>query len=187
MIVLSNIFRGNHPQNQISRDINGPTETDKEKPARPISQSSLRLKQRTKTEDNISAKVTDNGLKKVHSEKCISNSFDTLLTHKQGKNKVICSAKGLLETNLDDLFNDVQKGDGWSQPKSLGTSEPILKFNESAGRDKRESVVSGDDSDDASMTDSDCTEGDAQQRKCMGARRFGHMLRRVISRNGKPF
>ncbi|XP_045500170.1 atypical protein kinase C isoform X5 [Colias croceus] len=186
MIVLSNIFRGNHPQNQISRDINGPTDNDKEKPARPISQSSLRLKQRTKTEDNISANVSDNGLKKVHSEKCISNSFDTLLTHKQGKNKVICSAKGLLETNLDDLFNDVQKGDGWSQPKSLGTSEPILKFNESVGRDKRESLVSGDDSDDASMTDSDCTEGDAQQRKCMGARRFGHMLRRVISRNVFP-
>ncbi|CAH4030182.1 unnamed protein product [Pieris brassicae] len=175
MIVLSNIFRGNHLQNQMANEINV---TDKDKHSRPISQSSLRLKKKTKTVDNINNTVA-NGLKKVNSEKCISNSVDTLLTHREGKEKVICSAKGLLETNLDDIFNDVH--DAWNQPKSLGTSEPILRFNDNSSVDNRESYLS-EESEDTSV--SDCTDIDArEQRKCMGARRFGHLLRRVISRN----
>ncbi|XP_022121672.2 atypical protein kinase C isoform X2 [Pieris rapae] len=178
MIVLSNIFRGNHLQNQMANEINV---TDKEKHSQPISQSSLRLKKKTKTVDNINDTVA-NGLKKVNSEKCISNSVDTLLTHREGKEKVICSAKGLLETNLDDIFNDVH--DAWNQPKSLGTSEPILRFNDSSSVGNRESYLS-EESEDTSI--SDCTDIDArEQRKCMGARRFGHLLRRVISRNVFP-
>ncbi|KAF9788832.1 hypothetical protein SFRURICE_018408 [Spodoptera frugiperda] len=155
-----------------------------------VSQNSLRIKQRTKTRDNInvSHEMDDAGdAKSVRRDKCLSNSVDAIVTHNDAKSKVICSAKGLLETNLDDLFNDVQKLDGWNvEPKSLGASEPTLSFSENNSKAvKRESLVSEDDTDDDTASDSDCTdEVVREQRICMGARRFGHLLRRVISRNG---
>ncbi|CAK1555936.1 unnamed protein product [Leptosia nina] len=174
MIVLSNIFRGNHPQNQVSPEITAVP--GKANCVRPVAQSSLRFKKRTTVGENLDNSLID-GLKKVKSEKCISNSVDTFLTHREGKEKVICSAKGLLETNLDDIFSDVQR-DGWSQAKSLGASESIIRLSDAAS--KRESIV---DSEEDTVS-SECGDSEArEQRKCMGARRFGHLLRRVISRN----
>lgn len=197
MLVLSNIFRASHPQNHIvPRDLNSMSteksagEMEKSKIG---SQNSLRIKQRTKTHDNInvSHEMDDvNDAKSARRDKCLSNSVDAIVTHNDAKSKVICSAKGLLETNLDDLFNDVQKLDGWNvEPKSLGASEPTLSFNENNSNSKavnRQSLVSEDDTYDDTASDSDCTdEVVREQRICMGARRFGHLLRRVISRNGK--
>lgn len=195
MLVLSNIFRASHPQNQIvQRDLSS---LSTEKSAEPmekskiVSQNSLRIKQRTKTRDNInvSHEIDEaKDAKTTRRDKCLSNSVDAIVTHNDAKSKVICSAKGLLETNLDDLFNDVQKLDGWNaEPKSLGASEPTLSFSENDSKTaKRESLVSEDDTDDDTASDSDCTDDVVrEQRICMGARRFGHMLRRVISRNGK--
>ncbi|XP_069361009.1 atypical protein kinase C isoform X1 [Maniola hyperantus] len=188
MIVLSNIFRGSHPPRQLPSEL--AEKCAKEKQSNLVSQSSLRYKQRTKTHDNINETLrNENESKTSVSDKRLSNSVDAIVTHKDAKSKVICSAKGLLETNLDDLFNDVQKIDGWVvEPKSLGASEPTLSFNENTRAvSKRESLVSDNDSDGDTATDSDCMD-DAirQQRKCMGARRFGHMLRRVLSRNVFP-
>ncbi|XP_050549826.1 atypical protein kinase C isoform X1 [Spodoptera frugiperda] len=196
MLVLSNIFRASHPQNQIvPRDLNS-LSTEKSggqmEKSKIVSQNSLRIKQRTKTRDNInvSHEMDDAGdAKSVRRDKCLSNSVDAIVTHNDAKSKVICSAKGLLETNLDDLFNDVQKLDGWNvEPKSLGASEPTLSFSENNSKAvKRESLVSEDDTDDDTASDSDCTdEVVREQRICMGARRFGHLLRRVISRNVFP-
>ncbi|CAH0720471.1 unnamed protein product, partial [Brenthis ino] len=188
MIVLSNIFRGNHPQQQITSELS--EKSVRERPSSLVSQGSLTLKQRTKTHDNIK-EILDNedDAKIIVSEKRLSNSVDAIVTHGDAKSKVICSAKGLLETNLDDIFNDVQKLDGWTvEPKSLGASEPILSFNERNTKtiNKRESLVSENDSEGDTATDSDCMDDAArEQRKCMGARRFGHMLRRVLSRNGE--
>lgn len=195
MLVLSNIFRASHPQNQIvPRDLNS---LSMEKSAGQMekskigSQNSLRIKQRTKTHDNINVShETDdaNDAKSARRDKCLSSSVDAIVTHNDAKSKVICSAKGLLETNLDDLFNDVQKLDGWNvEPKSLGASEPTLSFSENNSKAlKCESLVSSYDTDDDTASDSDCTdEVVREQRICMGARRIGHLLRRVISRNGK--
>lgn len=195
MLVLSNIFRASHPQNQIvPRELNS-LSTDKSagqmEPSKIVSQNSLRIKQRTKTRDNInvSHEMDDaNDVKSTRRDKCLSNSVDAIVPHNDAKSKVICSAKGLLETNLDDLFNDVQKLDGWNvEPKSLGASEPTLSYSENNSKAvKRQSLVSEDDTDDDTASDSDCTdEVVREQRICMGARRFGHLLRRVISRNGK--
>ncbi|XP_045451628.1 uncharacterized protein LOC123660615 [Melitaea cinxia] len=193
MIVLSNIFRGSHPQQQISSEIS--QKSVKEKPSKLVTQNSLSLRQRTKTHDNIKMTVEyEEEPKTVISEKRLSTSVDAIVAHNDAKSKVICSAKGLLETNLDDLFNDVEMNDEWSiEPKSLGASEPILmniSFNEHDTKpiNNRESLVSENDSDGDTATDSDCMDEAArEQRKCMGARRFGHMLRRVLSRNGKCF
>lgn len=185
MLVLSNIFRSSHPQNQLmTRELN-PLTSEKQRQmdnSKLVSQNSLRL--RTKTRENISlTDGTGDDKKVVRREKCLSNSVDAIVSHSDTKSRVICSAKGLLETNLDDLFCD-----GWSvEPKSLGASEPTLNTSEGSSKDvNRRSVVSGDDSDDDSASDSDYSdEGVREQRMCMGARRFGHLLRRVISRNGK--
>lgn len=190
MIVLSNIFRGSHPQQQISSEIS--QKSVKEKPSKLVRQSSLSLRQRTKTHDNIKMTLEyEEEPKTVINEKRLSTSVDAIVAHNDAKSKVICSAKGLLETNLDDLFSDVVINDEWSvEPKSLGASEPILSFNEHDTKiiNNRESLVSENDSDGDTATDSDCMdEADREQRKCMGARRFGHMLRRVLSRNGKCF
>ncbi|CAH2240045.1 jg18085 [Pararge aegeria aegeria] len=187
MIVLSNIFRGSHSPQQLPSEL--AEKSVKEKQSNLVSQSSLRLKQRTKTHDNINETLkNENESKTSVSDKRLSNSVDAIVTHKDAKSKVICSAKGLLETNLDDLFNDVQKIDGWAvEPKSLGASEPTLSFNQNHSRavSKRESLMSENDSDGDTATDSDYMDDAArEQRKCMGARRFGHMLRRVLSRNG---
>ncbi|XP_041982039.1 atypical protein kinase C isoform X3 [Aricia agestis] len=99
-------------------------------------------------------------------DKRLSSSLDNVI-----RDKVIRSAKGLLETNLDDLFSD-------EEPKNLGVSEPTLRDGSKCG-----SLTS-----DASCdTDSDCIDdASREQRKCMGARRFGHILRRVLSRNVFP-
>lgn len=188
MIVLSNIFRGSHPQQQMTSEI--PGNSLKERPTSLVSQGSLKLKQRTKTHDNIKETIeSEEKTNSLNNDKRLSNSVDAIITHDDAKSKVICSAKGLLETNLDDLFNDVQKIDGWAvEPKSLGASEPILSFNERNAKtiNKRESLVSENDSEGDPTTDSDCMDEAArEQRKCMGARRFGHMLRRVLSRNGE--
>nr|AVZ23636.1 atpical protein kinase c [Helicoverpa armigera] len=198
MLVLSNIFRASHPQNQIvPRELNS-LGTEKSvgqmEKSKIVSQNSLRIKQRTKTRDNInvSHEMDDaNDAKNARRDKCLSNSVDAIVTHNDAKSRVICSAKGLLETNLDDLFNDVQKLDGWNvEPKSLGASEPTLSFSENNSNSKavkRQSLVSEDDTDDDTASDSDCTdEVVREQRICMGARRFGHLLRRVISRNVFP-
>ncbi|XP_047535185.1 atypical protein kinase C isoform X1 [Vanessa atalanta] len=189
MIVLSNIFRGSHPQQQISNEL---TEKNvREKSSKLMTQSSLTLRQRTKTHDNIKETLEyEDEPNTVISEKRLSTSVDAIVTHNDAKCKVICSAKGLLETNLDDLFNDIKINDDWSvEPKSLGASEPILSFNEHDTKtiNNRESLVSENDSDGDTATDSDCMDEAArEQRKCMGARRFGHMLRRVLSRNVFP-
>ncbi|KAL0821532.1 hypothetical protein ABMA28_004989, partial [Loxostege sticticalis] len=171
MLVLSNMFRA---QNQI-----GPKVTEAEKPDTDT-HISMRVKHRTKTLDESDvAHNTDN--KSARREKCLSNSVDAIVT-RDVKSKVICSAKGLLETNLDDLFCD-EHSDGWDS--KFGASEPTLNCNEAdfKGLSKR-SLASGDDSDEDSATDSDCMdEVVREQRICLGARRFGHMLRRVISRN----
>lgn len=126
MIVLSNIFRGSHPQQQMTSEI--PDNSLKERPSSLVSQGSLKLKQRTKTHDNIKETIeSEEKISTINNEKRLSNSVDAIVTHDDAKSKVICSAKGLLETNLDDLFNDVHKLDGWAvEPKSLGASEPIL-------------------------------------------------------------
>lgn len=174
MLVLSNIFRASHPQKM---EINI-TERDTEKKL--LTQNSLRIRQRTKTKDNIHTDEVDDATKSII-EKRLSSSVDTITN--DTKSKVICSAKGLLETNLDDLFNDVQK-DRWSiesKSKSLGASEPVLSYKEN----NRGSLVSEDDSEQDTATDSDCLdEVVREQSKCMGAKRIGHLLRRVISRNG---
>lgn len=186
MIVLSNIFRGSHSQ-QLPSDLT--EKSVKHKQSNLVSQSSLRLKQRMKTHDNINDTIkSENASTNSVSDKRLSNSVDAIVTHKDAKSAVICSAKGLLETNLDDLFNDIQKIDGWVEPKSLGASEPTLSFNENNARaaNKRESLMSENDSDGDTATDSDyMDEAAREQRKCMGARRIGHILRRVLSRNGK--
>lgn len=191
MLVLSNIFRSSHPQNQImTRDLNSLTSEKPMESSKMVSQNSFRIKQRTKTRENIN--LTDgmdsDDTKSVKREKCLSNSVDAIVPHSDTKCKVICSAKGLLETNLDDLFNDVQKLDGWSvEPKSLGASEPTLSFSDGNSKAvNRESLVSVDDSEDDTGSDSDYSdEVLREQRICLGARRFGHLLRRVISRNGE--
>lgn len=196
MLVLSNILRPSHPQNQIvPRELNAlsveKSGVQMEK-AKIESQNSLNIKQRTKTRDNINigCEVEDaKDPKTSRRDKRLSNSVDAIVMHNDAKSKVICSAKGLLETNLDDLFNDVQKLDGWNvEPKNLGASEPTLSFTKNDSKPtKRESLVSDDDTDDDdTASDSDCSdEVVREQRICMGARRFGHLLRRVISRNGK--
>lgn len=186
MLVLSNIFRAGHPQNKMgARELNTLSEqnvtTEKNKPVLQenlSSHSSFRTKLRTKTHDHIN-EMDDT--KTVRREKCLSNSVDNIVTHNDAKSKVICSAKGLLETNLDDLFNENVQD--WTETKSFGASEPVLSFRDSA---KRGSLMSEDDSDEDTATDSDCLdEVVREQRKCMGARRIGHLLRRVISRNGE--
>nr|XP_032519126.1 atypical protein kinase C isoform X2 [Danaus plexippus plexippus] len=185
MIVLSNIFRGSHQQQQIHSELT--EKSVREKQTHLVSQSSLRLKKRTKTHDNIKVTISKDD-SKPSVDKRLSSSVDAIVTHNDTKNKVICSAKGLLETNLDDLFNDGSV-DRWSdEPKSLGASEPILNTNDSNAKTKsnRESLMSDDDSD-VTAIDSDCIdEAASEQRKCMGARRLGHMLRRVLSRNVFP-
>ncbi|CAH0400763.1 unnamed protein product [Chilo suppressalis] len=178
MLVLSNMFRA---QNQVGPRGVEALAVDKMKKCELTSQSSLRIKHRTKTHDDVSTKTDDT--KSARREKCLSSSVDAIITRDDIKNKVICSAKGLLETNLDDLFDDV--GD-WSEPKSLGASEPTLSYNEDNFRSKRGSLVSEDDSGEDTATDSDCLDEVArEQRICLGARRIGHILRRVISRNGE--
>ncbi|KAI5637614.1 hypothetical protein NE865_09747 [Phthorimaea operculella] len=175
MLVLSNVFRAN-PQKHMGMP---PPEQRTQKL---ITQSSLRQRQRTKTHDNINVAHEMDTETKLRNEKRLSNSVDTII---DTKSKVICSAKGLLETNLDDLiFND---SEDWSEckTKSLGASEPVLSFKDGTVTN-RESLMSVDDSADDSATDSDLMDEVVQERsKCMGAKRFGHMLRRVISRNGK--
>lgn len=182
MLVLSNILRATHPKQM---NISSLSSEQSVKENKSETENSLRIKQRTKTHDNINKIVIDDEMeekKVVRREKCLSNSVDAII---DTKSKVICSAKGLLETNLDDLFNDVQFDDWTAEPKNLGASEPVLNFKEDLTVDKRESLVSEDDSAEDTATDSDCLdEVVREQRKCMGARRFGHMLRRVISRNG---
>lgn len=193
MLVLSNIFRASHPQNQLGpRELNAlPAEIRARQMdnSKIVSQNSSRIKQRTKTRDNINVTTEMNVVdtKTIGRERRLSNSVDAIVPCNDTKSKVICNAKGLLETNLDDLFNDVQKLDGWNfEPKNLGASEPTLSYNSDNVNVKRKSLVSEDDSDDDTASDSDCTdEVIREQRICMGARRFGHMLRRVISRNGK--
>ncbi|CAB3230146.1 unnamed protein product [Arctia plantaginis] len=195
MLVLSNILRPSHPQNQIvPRELNAlsieKSGAQMEK-SKIESQNSLCIKQRTKTRENINigCQVEDaKDAKTSRRDNRLSNSVDAIVMHNDTKSKVICSAKGLLETNLDDLFNDVQKLDGWNvEPKNLGASEPTLSFSKNDSKPtKRESLVSDDDTDDDTASDSDCTdEVVREQRICMGARRIGHLLRRVISRNGK--
>ncbi|KAI8439198.1 hypothetical protein MSG28_013044 [Choristoneura fumiferana] len=176
MLVLSNIFRASHPQ-KMTQDLSSlSTDTIRSENPKIVSHNSLRVKQRTKTQDNI---ANDMDVKTVRREKCLSISVDAI-PHNNSNSKVICSAKGLLETNLDDLFNDEWVG------KSLGSSEPTLSYEECRSERKRGSLVSEDDSEEDSTTDSDgLDEVVREQRKCMGARRFGHMLRRVISRNGE--
>lgn len=176
MLVLSNIFRASPPQ-KMTQDLSSlSTGTIRSENPKIVSHNSLRVKQRTKTQDNI---ANDMDAKTVRREKCLSISVDAI-PHNDRNSKVICSAKGLLETNLDDLFNDEWVG------KSLGSSEPTLSYEECRSETKRESLVSEDDSEQDSTTDSDgLDEVVREQSKCMGARRFGHMLRRVISRNGE--
>ncbi|KAJ2945461.1 hypothetical protein O0L34_g272 [Tuta absoluta] len=174
MLVLSNVFRAS-PQKHMG--IIPP----EQRPQKLITQSSLRQRQRTKTHDNINIAHVMDTETKLRNEKRLSNSVDTII---DTKSKVICSAKGLLETNLDDLiFND---SEDWSnKTKSLGASEPVLSFKDGTVTN-RESLMSVDDSEYDSATDSDLMDEVVQERsKCMGAKRFGHMLRRVISRNGK--
>lgn len=195
MIVLSNMFRGGHPQQHLgTKEVNSSEEkSENNKIPKLVTQSSLRLKQRTnrqhKTDINDGEKQEMEEMSMSEREKRLSTSVDAIITKRDLNSKVICSAKGLLETNLDDLFNDVQKLDAWAdEPKSLGTSEPTLSFSDKRQIEinKRESLVSEDDTADDTATDSDCLdEVVREQRKCMGARRLGHMLRRVISRNGK--
>ncbi|XP_052751171.1 atypical protein kinase C isoform X1 [Galleria mellonella] len=190
MLVLSNMFRASHPQNQIGPQVNAITEKVKETRRDELSsQNSLSINQRTKTHDNVSVhKNIDEETKTVLRDKCLSNSADAIVVSNHAKSKVICSAKGLLETNLDDLFNDGHSADWTAEPKNLGASEPTLSFNEDfKGLNKHESLVSEDDSEEDTTTDSDCMdEVVREQRICLGARRFGHMLRRVISRNVFP-
>lgn len=186
MLVLSNIFRSTHPQNQLmTRELN-PLASEKQRQmdnSKLVTQNSLRIG-RTKTRENINITDGTGDKKTVRREKCLSNSVDAIVSRSDTKSKVICSAKGLLETNLDDLF-----GDGWSavEPKSLGASEPTLHTSDGSSKEVNVgSVVSGDDSDDDSASDSDYSDEEVrEQRMCMGARRFGHLLRRVISRNGE--
>jgi hypothetical protein len=177
MLVLSNMFRAN--QNQI-----GPRDIDRlpEKKCDLMSQNSLKVKKRTKTHDDV--RVTRDDARAARRDKCLSNSVDAIIARDDIRSKVICSAKGLLETNLDDLFNDVND---WTGPKNLGASEPTLNYNEDSfkGLSKRGSFVSEDDSGEDTATDSDVDEVVREQKICLGARRFGHMLRRVISRNGE--
>ncbi|XP_050668248.1 atypical protein kinase C isoform X3 [Leptidea sinapis] len=167
MIVLSNIFRG-HPHNVLPNDKSNIDETEKQRPVPSI--GSVRLRQRRRTLDNINLNMAD-GLNKLPSEKHLSISVDVMTNER--------CVEGLLETNLDDLFNDVKS----MQPKTLGASEPILGLSVSSNR---ESLVSENESDDGTVTDSDCTDVGREQRKCLGARRIGHILRRVISRNVFP-
>lgn len=186
MLVLSNIFRASHPQNKMgAREFNAISDQNVSKEKNLVKKenslsahSSFRTKLRTKTHDNIN-EMEDT--KTMRREKCLSNSVDNIVTHNDAKSKVISSAKGLLETNLDDLFNESVQD--WTETKSFGASEPVLSFRESG---KHGSLMSEDDSEEDTATDSDCLdEVVREQSKCMGARRFGHMLRRVISRNGK--
>ncbi|KPJ12800.1 hypothetical protein RR48_10430 [Papilio machaon] len=194
MIVLSNMFRGGPQQHLGMKEVNNTEEkSEKNKISKLVTQSSLRLKPRTnrqhKTDVNEGEKQEMEEATRSEREKRLSTSVDAIITKRDLNSKVICSAKGLLETNLDDLFNDVQKLDAWTdEPKSLGTSEPTLSFSDKRPIEvhNRESLVSEDDTADDTATDSDCLdEVVREQRKCMGARRLGHMLRRVISRNGK--
>lgn len=186
MIVLSNMFRGGHPQQHMGTR---GTNATMEQSANIATQSSLRTKLRSRTRSSFNEKR--DMVEASHScdrEKRLSSSVDAIITKRDVNSKVICSAKGLLETNLDDLFNDVHRLDGWvDEPKSTGASVPTLSSSDSPGATvKPESLVSGDDTADDTATDSDSLDEAArEQRKCMGARRFGHMLRRVISRNGK--
>ncbi|XP_013200940.2 atypical protein kinase C isoform X1 [Amyelois transitella] len=187
MLVLSNMFRPSHPNQLPRREDNPISESVRQKERQLTTHGSLRVKQRTKTHDNIS-EVPDEATKSVRRDKCLSNSVDAIVTHNEAKCKVISSAKGLLETNLDDLFNDLES-DWTVESKTLGASEPTLNLNEENynSLSKRESLVSEDDSDGDTATDSDCMdEVVREQRICMGARRFGHLLRRVISRNVFP-
>ncbi|XP_013180037.1 PREDICTED: atypical protein kinase C isoform X1 [Papilio xuthus] len=194
MIVLSNMFRGGHPQQNLGmKDVNNTEEkSESNKISKLVTQSSLRLKPRTnrqhKTDVNNGEKQEMEEVTRSEREKRLSTSVDAIITKRDLHREVICSAKGLLETNLDDLFNDVEKLDAWAgEPKSLGASEPTLSFSDKRSIHKRESLVSEDDTADDTATDSDCLdEVVREQRKCMGARRLGHMLRRVISRNVFP-
>lgn len=145
-----------------------------------------------RAQNQICPKITDEGRNSLRAnrtqekhgdknKKCLSNSVDAIITRDDSRSKVICSAKGLLETNLDDLFSDDQSV---SWEKNLGASEPTLALDVKDDDVSKRGSVSGDS--EGSATDSDCLdEVVRQQRICLGARRFGHMLRRVISRNGE--
>ncbi|XP_013180039.1 PREDICTED: atypical protein kinase C isoform X2 [Papilio xuthus] len=184
---------GSKEQNLGMKDVNNTEEkSESNKISKLVTQSSLRLKPRTnrqhKTDVNNGEKQEMEEVTRSEREKRLSTSVDAIITKRDLHREVICSAKGLLETNLDDLFNDVEKLDAWAgEPKSLGASEPTLSFSDKRSIHKRESLVSEDDTADDTATDSDCLdEVVREQRKCMGARRLGHMLRRVISRNVFP-
>ncbi|KAL4710881.1 hypothetical protein ACJJTC_002511, partial [Scirpophaga incertulas] len=171
MLVLSNMFRVN--QNQIGqRDLEMvPTKKCE------LSQS-LNVKQR-RTCDSAGVKRAD--VKPSKREKRLSSSVDAIIARDDIKSKVICSAKGLLETNLDDLFDDEND---WTEAKNLGASEPTLVYHDGLTGLRKASIASEVETSEDTASDSDCLdEVVREQRICLGARRFGHMLRRVISRN----
>lgn len=190
MLVLSNISRASHPQKPFS-----PIDVSETKKQR---RHSFREKQCSKL-NSIKVNSDSNNVEKTRKEKLLhSNSVDAIITHKDGiETKVMRSAKGLLETNLDDLFNDAQNLN-WSNTdipnnaKTLGASEPILSVTAlgdcvNFNGDLAKGDYDSDDDDDETTDSDNLDEVVREQKKCLGASRFGKILRRVISRNGKRF
>lgn len=182
MLVLSNISRASLPQKPFvpTLDVGAA-----KKQRRHSFRERLRPKlnsNRVHNDPNENAKMTQEKL--LH-----SNSVDAIVARKNEiETKVMRSAKGVLETNLDDLFSDQDlkwsSTDLPSETKTLGASEPVLSCAaQIAGN--CDSVQRDYDSDEDTTDSDDLDEVVREQRRCLGASRFGKILRRVISRNGK--
>lgn len=189
MLVMSNIFRINHPPPKhtlTSKSANDLNVLDKSKSDKKIKRRTLNSfgSFKSKNSEIVTSAKESNEANPTSDENNLSDS----------KN-VIPSAKGLLETNLDELFSETEKHSSETCANSVDSKlhgpNSVIECdgNVSTNGLSHDSVTTGTSEngyDDGDTTDSDCVdEVIREQNRCVGARRFGYILRRVISRNGK--
>lgn len=139
----------------------------------------------------ITISDVNNGLSGVKNASDLKS--ETKVEESDVKN-VISSAKGLLETDLDDLFNDTanictKNLSEQLDPVTSKVDSVLVVNNVENGRSRNSlaTTASTCDDDDVTTDSDDLDEMIRDQSRCVGARRFGYILRRVISRNGKCF
>lgn len=183
MLVMSNIFRVNQPPpknvftsksvtNLAANERHG-DETKKEKVGSPLrSSSSFKFK------NNLRLSFSNKNSNNLASDIKHANA-DSIVNNCDIKTDVISNTKGLLETDLDVLF-----GTELSRAHSNANSNNITSESKSSSDSVQ--TVSSECDFGAESTDSDCLDEVIRDQKgCVGARRFGYILRRVISRSGK--
>lgn len=209
MLVMSNIFRaGQPPPKQYATRSTGSasslnidkTKSDPKKPKKYLSRSNseslkFTITLRQSMKKTIKSNSSDTNI--LNSDSEIVKTKVNIVEPRRDRDSdkyVISSAKGLLETDLDVLFSDCENANKvillesnhveLIKPDHINVQENNLT---SANGYNRDSVDSGTtDEDDDETTDSDYLDEVIQeQSRCLGARRFGYMLRRVISRNGE--